>query len=381
MTVDDEHMLRGLRALVEAETPSGDLQALQRGFDVLADLVVEHTGRTPEVGTGRGGVPYLHLVPLREPSILVIGHLDTVWPLGTLADMPFTVGGGVVRGPGAFDMKSGLVVALAAMATTSKAEHVGLLVTGDEEVGSVAGRELVERYGGRADAVIVPEPAAPGGALKATRKGVGIYQFILDGRAAHAGLEPERGANTTVEMAHLVRDLVSLQDLSRGTTVTPTLVTSGTTINTVPEQASLHADVRSWTTAELQRVDAAVRARRESVAGVTVQVSGGINRLPLEADASDRFVALALQVAQEVGLEPMGAVGVGGGSDGNFVGALGIPTLDGAGAVGGGAHARDEWVDIACLVPRAHWLAGVVERVVEVAEDGGWPSRGALRIG
>ena len=207
-----------------------------------------------------------------------------------------------------------------------------------------------------------------------------MYQFILGGRAAHAGLEPERGANTTVELADLVRDLVSLQDLSRGTTVTPTVVTSGTTVNTVPEHATLHADVRSWTTSELQRVDAAVRARRESVAGVTVQVSGGINRFPLEADASDRFVALALQVAREVGLEPMGAVGVGGGSDGNFVGALGIPTLDGAGAVGGGAHARDEWVDVACLVPRSLWLARVVERVVEAAQDGGWPSRGALRI-
>jgi glutamate carboxypeptidase len=381
MTVDEEHMLRGLRALVEAETPSGDLQALQRGFGVLAELVVENAGRTPQVGTGRDGVPYLYLAPLVEPSILFVGHLDTVWPLGTLADIPFMVEGGVVRGPGVFDMKSGLMVALAAMATTSQSDHVGLLVTGDEEVGSVAGRELVERYGVRSDAVIVPEPAAPGGALKATRKGVGLYQFILDGRAAHAGLEPERGANTTVELAELVRDLVSLEDLRRGTTVTPTVVTSGTTVNTVPEKATLHADVRSWTTSELQRVDTAVRARRESVAGVTVQVSGGINRFPLEADASDRFVALALQVAQEVGLEPMGAVGVGGGSDGNFVGALGIPTLDGAGAVGGGAHARDEWVDIACLVPRARWLARVVERVVEVAQDGGWPSRGALRIG
>ena len=162
MTVDEEHMLRGLRALVEAETPSGDLQALQRGFGVLAELVVEHTGRTPQVGTGRDGVPYLYLVPLLEPSILVVGHLDTVWPLGTLADIPFMVEGGVVRGPGVFDMKAGLMVALAAMATTSQAEHVGLLVTGDEEVGSVAGRELVERYGARADAVIVPEPAAPG---------------------------------------------------------------------------------------------------------------------------------------------------------------------------------------------------------------------------
>lgn len=355
-------LLDALRRLVEVETPTGDDEALHRGFELLADLVVERTGRRAHVGRERG-VPFLHLAPLVSPSVLVVGHLDTVWPLGTLAEIPFAARDGVVTGPGVFDMKAGLAIALEAFALCAERDHVGLLVTGDEEIGSPTGRGLVERFATTVDAVVVPEPAAEGGGLKAARKGVGMYELRLRGRAAHAGLEPHLGANTTLELAALVHDLVRLEQPDRGTTVTPTVASSGTTLNTVPELGVLHVDVRAWTPDELVRVDQAVRGRRPSTDGVAVEVIGGINRPPLQASGAAALVALAQAAAMEVGLGTLEAVAVGGGSDGNFSAALGIPTLDGAGAVGGGAHARDEWVDQTCLEPRARWLARLFERV------------------
>ena len=358
-----ETLLRALRTLVELETPTGHAEGLAEGFSALASLTFEFTGRRADIMFA-GGVPYLYLPATEEPSVLILGHLDTVWPVGTLAEIPFSVEGDQARGPGVFDMKAGLVIALGAIAGSSVADHIGILVTGDEEVGSPTGRALVEQYSPRAAAVFVPEPAAPGGRIKRARKGVGIYEFTIRGRGAHSGLEPERGLNTTIEMGALIADLVELQDLGNGTTVTPTKARSGVTINTVPADATLSADARAWTAEELQRVDNAVRARQPHVAGVEVTIAGGINRLPLEAGVSAGLVALARGVAIDLGMGDIGAVGVGGASDGNFSAALGIPTLDGVGAVGGGAHARDEWVDVASLTVRAAWLAMIAERVV-----------------
>lgn len=357
-----DRILDSLRALVEAETPTGDVEALQAGFELLASLVSERTGRRPRLDR-EGGVPFLHLPPRTSPSVLVLGHLDTVWPRGTLAEIPFGVADGIVTGPGVFDMKAGLAIALGALATCSAADHVGLLITGDEEVGSPTGRRLVETLAADVDAVVVPEPSADGGGLKAGRKGVALYQLTLHGRAAHAGLEPHRGASTTLELAALVHDLVRLADDEAGTTVTPTVASSGGTVNTVPDRGVLHVDVRAWTPDELVRVDAAVRTRRPAIDGVTLDVAGGINRPPLEASGSAALVELAQSAAAEVRIGELEAVAVGGGSDGNFSAALGIPTLDGAGAVGGGAHARHEWVDLACLEPRSRWMARLFELV------------------
>jgi glutamate carboxypeptidase len=356
-------MLGALRTLVEVETPTGHLAGLTEGFEALASLTYEFTGRRAEIRFA-DGVPYLYLSATKEPSVLVIGHLDTVWPVGTLAEIPFSVEGDRARGPGVFDMKAGLVIALGAIAGSSVADHIGILVTGDEEIGSPTGRALVEQYSPRAAAVFVPEPAAPGGSIKMARKGVGIYQFTIRGRGAHSGLEPERGLNATIEMGALIADLVGMQDLANGTTVTPTTARSGVTINTVPADATLNADVRAWTTQELQRIDIAVRARKPHVSGVEVTVTGGINRPPLEASTSSRLVDLAKQAALDVGLGAIGAACVGGGSDGNFCAALGIATLDGVGAAGGGAHASDEWADVSSLTLRSAWLAMVAERVV-----------------
>jgi len=358
-----ETLVEALRVLVEVETPSGDLAALEEGFERLASVVLELTGRSAMVERV-DGIPYLYLGATASPSVLVIGHLDTVWPRGTLAQMPFAVDGDVATGPGIFDMKAGLVIALAAIAGCAAADHVSLLVTGDEEIGSVTGRPLVERYAAAASAVLIPEPSANGGAIKKARKGVGMYEFSIRGREAHAGLEPERGINATVELAALVADLGALQGAADGTTVTVTTARSGTTANTVPAEATLCLDVRGWTQDELERIDRAIRARDPHLDGVEVAITGGINRPPLEERFTEELVGIARQAAIDTGLGPIGAVAVGGGSDGNFAAAMGIPTLDGIGAAGDGAHARHEQVDLASLVPRARWIARVVEQVV-----------------
>lgn len=362
---DDEalaRMLRRTQALVEVESPSGDADGLRAAFDLLAEMVAEISGRPAEVSVV-DGVPHLHLPATRRPSVLLLGHLDTVWPRGTLARIPFAIDDGRLTGPGSFDMKAGLVIALEALQQAERSGQVGLLVTGDEEVGSGASRGIIEAIVPSVDVVLVLEGAAPGGAMKVARKGVSNYDFTISGRAAHAGLEPEAGHNATVELAELVLDLVALSDVSVGTTVSPTVASSGTTRNTVPDRAVLYVDVRAWTSTELERVDTAIRTRTPAVDGVTIEVSGGVNRGPMQPGQADELVCLARQAAGDVGMGEVGAVAVGGASDGNLTAALGIPTLDGLGADGGGAHSDHEWVDVASLVQRARWVARVIDLI------------------
>lgn len=366
MTTDPDTLVAWLQQLVEVETPSGDIPALNTGFAVLAEHVQHAFGREPRLSS-LDAMPYLYLPAQAHPSVLVIGHLDTVWPHGTLDEMPFTVTDGVARGPGVLDMKGGLVIANAAGSQCEVSAHVGMLVTADEEVGSPIGRGLVERHSLGHCAAFVPEAPAAGGAVKVARKGVSIYQLAINGREAHAGLEPERGLNATVEMGALIGDLVALQRDELGTTVTPTKATSGTTGNTVPAQALLHVDVRAWTLAELKRVDSAIRTRASHIDGTTITVHGGINRPPLDPRTSVSLVELARQAAIDVGMGTLQTAHVGGGSDASFSAALGIPTLDGVGACGDGAHARHEWVDIASLTVRARWLSRTWELVIHRA--------------
>lgn len=358
-----QSMVDALRSLVEIETPSGNNEALNVGFLKLRSLIEESTGRSAQIDTA-GDVPFLYVPAIASPSVLFIGHLDTVWPQGTLAEFPFTVSGDVATGPGVFDMKTGLVIAVGALARCEVSDHVALLVTGDEETGSAASRKIVETSAKDSLAVIVTEGATPSGGIKMTRKGVALYKFILNGKAAHAGLEPEHGANVTVELGSLITDLFDLHNDSIGTTVSPTVATSGVAVNTIPDEAILHVDARAWTLPELERVDAAIRSRQTTVDGVNVTIHGGINRPPLEARVSSELVILAQQAANDIGLDSIDAIGVGGGSDGNFTAAMGIPTLDGVGAFGGGAHTRDEWVDLNSLTTRSEWLALICERVV-----------------
>ena len=360
-------MIDRLQALVARETPSRDIAALRDAIGTLAPMVQASLGRDPGILELDGGLPALLAEAMAAPSVLLMCHLDTVWPRGTLADTPFAVAGGRATGPGVFDMKAGIVIGLDALERTAARDHVTLLVTCDEEVGSESSRDLIERSARDAIAVLVLEGGGPGGAIKEARKGVSIYDLRIEGLAAHAGLEPELGVNATVELAHLVLDLERLADPARGTTVTPTAATAGTTTNTVPAGARLGVDVRAWSAGELTRVDAAIRARVPVVPGARVTVQGGMNRLPLEPRHSAALLAAAQQVVAEHGLGALASCAVGGGSDGNLTAALGIPTLDGLGAIGGNAHARGEWVDLTSMASRAELLARLVERIVSQA--------------
>jgi glutamate carboxypeptidase len=292
--------------------------------------------------------------------VLLLGHHDTVWPLGSLADRPCTVEGGVLRGPGCFDMKAGLVMAFHAAAGL---DGVTLLVTGDEELGSPSSRGLIEEEARAASAALVLEASADDGALKTERKGVSLYDVSVTGRAAHAGLEPERGTNATVELAHQVLAIDLLGDPVAGTTVTPTVARAGTTTNTVPATGSLAVDVRVRTLAEQDRVDRAMRSLRPVLPGARVEVRGGPNRPPLEAAASAALFERARAVAVRLGMPDLTGAAVGGASDGNFTAGVGTPTLDGLGAVGGGAHAEDEHVLVEALPGRTALLRALVEEL------------------
>lgn len=366
--MDLELLLDDLRTLVECESPSADLAAVARSADVVAAVGEVRLGVAPEriVLDGR---THLRWRLGADPRVLVVGHHDTVWPLGTLDRIPFSVVDGVLRGPGCFDMLAGLVMAFHGLAGLS---GVTLLVTGDEELGSPSSRGLIEDEARAHEAALVLEASADGGALKTERKGVSLYDVRVLGRAAHAGLDPERGVNATLELAHQALAVAALASPALGTTVTPTAAAAGTTTNTVPAAGSFAVDVRVRTLAEQDRVDAAMRALTPVLPGAVLEVLGGPNRPPLEATASDDLFARA----QSLSAVSLGRVAVGGASDGNYTAGVGTPTLDGLGAVGGGAHADDEHVLTEHLLPRTRLLRDLVVDLLERPLDD--PTKPAL---
>lgn len=353
-------LLAATGALVEVESPSADLAAVARGAERVAELGERVLGAAPERLAG-GAWPALRW-RFGTPRVLLLAHLDTVWPLGTLARWPFRVEGDRATGPGVFDMKAGLVQGLFAVAALPSREGVELLVTADEELGSPGSRVLVEGAARGLEAVLVLEPSA-GGALKVGRKGVATYALGVQGRAAHAGLEPERGANALVELAGAVLAAAALARPERGTTVTPTVAAAGSATNVVPAAARADLDVRVADAAEQERVDAALAALAagpRGVPGTRLTVAGGQNRPPLHPSAAAVLFARARSLGEALGLGPLTGVSVGGGSDGNFTAALGTPTLDGLGAVGAGAHAEGEHVMVGALAERAALVAALV---------------------
>lgn len=353
-------MVRDLGELVRVESPSSDREALGACAERVAEIGTRILGRGP-TWSGSASCPLLRFGDA-DAQVLLLAHLDTVHPLGTLAAVPFAERDGKLFGPGVFDMKAGLVQGLYALGDLADASGVALLVTSDEEIGSSASREAIEAAAGSATAVLVLEPASDG-KLKTARKGVATYRLTATGRAAHAGLEPELGANACVGLAEAILAVAALADVSSGTTVTPTLAGAGTSSNTVPDSAFLVVDVRAETAEELLRVERAMAELSVSVTGVSIQASGGSSRLPLPESASARLFELAVRAGEELGLEPLGHVHVGGGSDGNLTAALGVETLDGLGAVGGGAHTTREWVERAALGERAGLVAQLIEAV------------------
>ena len=359
-------ILADSQKLVECESPSAVLDAVARSADVVAATGGQYLVAAPEriVVDGRthlrwrfGGDDGQD----RPARVLLLAHHDTVWPLGSLETHPFSVTDGVMRGPGTVDMKAGLVLAWHALAVLGLPGGVTLLVTGDEEVGSVSSRALIEAEAAGCLAALVLEGSSSDGAVKTERKGTSLYWVRAVGRAQHAGNNPELGVNATIELAHQVLAVTTIADPSRGTTVTPSTMSSGTTTNTVPGSGAFAVDVRAWDTAEQERVDAAMRSLRAIVPGAVLEVTGGPNRAPLEASASAGLFERASALAAELGLAPLKSAAVGGGSDGNFTAGVGTPTLDGLGAVGGGAHADDEHVLVAELPRRAALLAALID--------------------
>jgi glutamate carboxypeptidase len=356
-----------LGELVACESPPGQPRHLATCASLLADWGEAVLGRPPR-RIVRDGLPHL-LWAVPDQRVLLLGHFDTVWPAGTIGSWPFAVAGAVATGPGVCDMKAGIVQMLAALGLVADPSRVGLLLTCDEETGSGTSRTLIEEQARRSGAVLVGEASTPEGHLKVARKGGSVYRLRVLGQAAHAGVEPHRGVNATVEVAHQVLALAALAaapgaDAPDGTSVTPTVLASGTTTNTVPERASLAVDVRAWTRAELHRVDRAIRGLTPRLPDARLTVDGGVNRYPMSPAVALPLLELAQAAAKDLELAPPEGVPAPGASDGNFTAALGVPTLDGLGGVGGGAHARDEYVDVSLMPDRAALLAALVERLV-----------------
>lgn len=354
--------LSELQALVEAESPTSDLVACAACATVADKLAVDLLGESAEHLTIEGRT-HLRWRFGRPTKVVLIGHLDTVWPIGTLDRWPFSVDGDAATGPGCFDMKGGVVQGLNALASLDRLDGVAFVLTTDEEIGSPTGREVIRETVEGAEAALVLEPSASG-ALKTQRKGVSAYRLEVTGRAAHAGLDPEKGVNAAVELAHHVLAINQLADPDAGTTVTPSVLTAGTTSNTVPSRATLAVDVRAFTVAEQERVDAALKELAPVLPDARITVTLGQSVAPLERASSEALYARAQDVARDLGLPELSEKAVGGGSDGNFTAGLGIPTLDGLGAVGDGAHAEGEWVSVSAMSQRAALVAGLVTALI-----------------
>ena len=368
---DQDAMLKALEALVVRESPSRDKPSL----DALADFLQARFGalglavqRLPNPvggdhlklgldGDGDGDEA--------RPAALVLCHFDTVWPLGTLEQMPFRVENGRAHGPGAYDMKASLVLcefALRALRSVGQAppRPVVFLFTSDEEIGSPTSRRLIEDEARRSAFALVLEPPLAGDRLKTARKGVGRFTLEITGKAAHAGVEPEKGINALVELAHQIFAINAIADPAAGTTLNVGVARGGTTSNVVPAGATVEIDARASTRDEARRVEDALSSLRPVLPGARLSVAGGFNRPPMERSPQ---TAALFQRAREIGRTlgfDLGEGATGGGSDGNFTAALGLPTLDGLGASGAGAHSESEHIHINALTSRAALLAALL---------------------
>ncbi|RCH67384.1 M20 family peptidase [Streptomyces sp. SDr-06] len=352
--VSVDAMIEDLRTLVEVESPSRDLDALAASAKAVAGVIENRLGGHAVLVESEAG-PHVHWSGGGDPKVLILGHHDTVFPLGTLERRPFKVEDGHATGPGVFDMLGGLVQAVHGLAALEDRSGVEILVTADEEVGSRSSRALIEERALACGAVLVFEGAADGGGLKTGRKGCGTFQVSIAGRASHAGLEPAAGVNALIEAAHQVLDIAALARPEIGTTVTPSVAAAGTLDNVVPAAATVVVDVRVESAEEKERIEAAFAALAPHLDEARVTVEGSIGRPPMPESASVELFAVARRLMP--GIE---GKAVGGGSDGNFTAALGVATLDGLGAVGGGAHADHEYLVVDAMPERADLVAGLV---------------------
>ena len=359
---DRSAMLAALEHLVVAESPSLDKARCDACADEVGRLFQQRVGVSPirhrrpdagdhlEVRIGDGAEP-----------IVLLCHHDTVWPEGTLARLPFRIDGDRVTGPGSYDMKAGIVEAAFALEHARPKRPVVILSTSDEEIGSASSRTLIEETARRAVAVLVLEPAASGGAIKTARKGIADFVIEVAGRAAHAGVEPEKGVSAIDELAHQVLALKGLANPDSGTTINVGVVHGGTRPNVVAAQARAEIDVRFAGASEAERVVTAIRGLQPRLAGAQLRISGGVDRPPMERSPGVvRLAQLAQRLAAKAGF-PLSETSTGGASDGNFTAAIGVPTLDGLGPDGGGAHADSEHLLVESWLLRTELLRLLIE--------------------
>lgn len=335
-----------LRQLVECESPTEDLPACQKVIELAANILRKQTNSAAQIRS-ENGRPVLWW-GTNNPKIVLLCHLDTVWPIGSF-DPVWKETDDQIFGPGIYDMKSGFLQAVYAIAQLSKQNkpstdmtNLALIATTDEETGSETSKRLIAEISKTAEYVLVFESSYMDGQVKTARKGTSMYQIKVIGKAAHAGLEPEKGINATVEIAKLVEVITKLADPKSGTSVVPTVLKSGTTTNTVPDSAVLDVDCRSFQMKELQRIDTQIR--KLSSPSAQVSVTGGINRPPLEEVSTSKLFEKLNNALTNSGLPKVKSAAVGGASDGNLAAAAGAQVLDGLGAIGSGAHAKSEHI-------------------------------------
>jgi glutamate carboxypeptidase len=364
-----QQMLATLGRFVTAESPSLEKAAADRCCGVIAEEWGKQGGRVERIKQKHRGdlLRITHASGKSRPmgQVLVLGHYDTVYSTGTLARMPFRVKGGTAYGPGTFDMKAGIVQALFAVQALQQAEtplrkRFVFLWTSDEEIGSEASRKFFETEARRSDAVFVLEPSfGPRGLLKTARKGVGEAELIVHGRASHAGLAPQEGINAIHELARQLARIEKWSDLRRGVTINAGVIEGGTRTNVIPERARAVLDLRALRVSDMRSLEDRLHELRPLQIGARLEITGGFDRPPLESKMSAALFERARLLASQMNLT-LGECTVGGGSDGNFTAALGIPTLDGLGAVGDGAHSSREHILINTMPTRTALLAALL---------------------
>jgi len=362
-------MIDTLGRFVIAESPSLEKAYADRCCGIIATEWSKHglqVHRVPQKNRG----DHLRIVSPSNSSrpsgqLLVLGHYDTVYASGTLKKMPFRLTAGKVYGPGTFDMKAGIVQALFAHRALQKLKlasnkRIVFLWTSDEEIGSDSSRKLIETEARRSDAVFVLEPSfGPRGMIKTARKGVGEAEIIVHGRAAHAGLAPQEGINAVHELCRQVFSILKWNNPHRGTTVNADIIQGGTRTNVIADHARAVLDLRATSISEMRRIERQFLALKPHLRGARLEIHGGFSRSPLERKMSAALFKRAKALAAQMNLF-LEECAVGGGSDGNFTAALGIPTLDGLGAVGDGAHSAHEHILTAAMPIRAALLAALL---------------------
>ena len=353
--------LSDLQKLVECQSPSEDIAACIEVVNLAVKICADNLPHDAQV-VSEGGRPVFWW-GAKAPEVVLLCHLDTVWPTDSFLPL-WRVDGDKIFGPGIFDMKAGFLVAMYSLKEIHGAfEKIALVGTTDEEIGSHSSRALIERLAISSKATLVFESSIDG-SVKVGRKGTSMYQITVHGRAAHAGLEPEKGINATTEIAQIVLAMADLENPEHGTTAVPTVMRSGSTTNTVPARATLDVDARSFLAAELERIDAAIRALKPVNPEARIEITGGMNRPPLEHTATAELYEKIESVAKKLGAPPVGKVSVGGASDGNIAAAAGAKVLDGLGASGYGAHAAHEHIFASTIADRISLIAGFIKELI-----------------